>query len=316
MAHRLICVFGGSGFIGRHLVRRLAAAGDRVRVAVRDPEGALFLKPMGDVGQIVAVPADLGHEASVRLAVAGADAVVNLVGTLVSRGRHSFQALHVDGPRRLAAAARDAGVRGLVHVSALGAAKDSRSAYARSKAAGEDGVRASFPGAVVLRPAVVFGPEDDFFNRFAALTGISPVLPALGAARFQPVYVGDVADAAMATLAAPAHAGKTFSLGGPRLYTMREIMELVLAQTGRRRAVVSVPLGLVALESVFLQFLPGLLKLTPDQVRLLAVDNVVPPGEPGLAELGIAPTAAEAILPTYLSRFHNPFAPRVLGAAR
>jgi len=313
MAHRLVSVFGGSGFIGRHLVRRLAAQGDRVRVAVRDPEGAHFLMPAGNVGQIVAVPADLNHEGSVRAAVSGADAVVNLVGTLVSHGRQSFQALHVEGPRRIAAAASAAGVRALVHVSALGADKESRSAYARSKAQGEEAVRAAFPTATILRPSVVFGPEDDLFNRFAALTGLSMVLPVPGAARFQPVYVGDVADAIMAALASPAHAGKTFSLGGPRGYTLREIMAMALAETGRRRLLVPVPLWLAALESVFLQFLAGPLRLTPDQVRLLAIDNVVPAGVPGLAELGISPTAAEAIVPTYLARFRNPYAPRTPG---
>ncbi len=305
MAHRLVCVFGGSGFVGRHLVRRLAAAGDRVRVAVRDPEGAHFLKPAGNVGQIVAVPANLGHEGSVRAAVHGADAVVNLVGTLQSRGRNSFEAIHVEGARRVAAAARTAGVKQMVHVSALGADPKSRSSYMRSKAAGEAAVRESFPDAVVLRPSFVFGPEDDFFNRFAEMTGFSPFLPVVGG-KSQPVYVGDVADAIMRGLEDPATAGKTFSLGGPRVYTMREIMEMVMTYAQRPRRLVAVPLWMAAIQAVFLQLLPNA-PLTPDQVRMLAADNVVPEGEPGLAALGINATAAEAIVPTYLSRFHNPF---------
>jgi NADH dehydrogenase len=313
MAHRLVCVFGGSGFIGRHLVRRLAHAGDRVRIAVRDPEGAHFLKPLGNVGQIVAVAANLGHEGSIKAAAAGADAVVNLVGTFATG---KFEAIHVDGPDAIAAAARAAGAKSLVHVSALGADAESPSAYGRSKAAGEAAVRAAFPGAVILRPSLVFGPEDDFYNRFATLSGISPILPAVGTAQYQPVYVGDVADAIMAALDNPAHAGKTFSLGGPRRYTMREIMAMVLAATGRKRLILSEPLWQARLQSIFLQFVPGPLKLTPDQVRMLAVDNVVPEGAPGLAELGITPTAAEVIVPTYLARFRNPFAPRQPKAAR
>ena len=305
MAHRLVCVFGGSGFIGRHVVHRLAAAGDRVRVAVRDPEGAHFLNPAGNVGQIVAVPANLRHEGSVRAAVHGADAVVNLVGVLQSRGRNSFEAIHVDGARRLAQAARATGVKQLVHLSALGADAQSRSAYMRSKAAGEAAVRDSFPAAVILRPSFVFGPEDDFFNRFAELTGISPFLPVVGG-KSQPVYVGDVADAVMRGLDFSENAGKTFALGGPRVYTMREIMEMVLAYTERRRILVSIPLWVAALQALFLQLLPNP-PLTPDQVRMLATDNVVPEGEPGLAALGINATAAEAIVPTYLVRFHNAY---------
>jgi len=313
---RLVCVFGGSGFIGRHVVRRLAHAGDRVRVAVRDPEGAHFLKPAGTVGQIVAVPANLGHDGSIKSAVAGADAVVNLVGTLTSSGRQNFQTIHVDGPAAIAAAAQAAGVKSLVHVSALGADANSRSAYARSKAAGEEAVRAAYPAAVILRPSLVFGPEDSLFNRFATLTGISPFLPAVGSAHFQPVYVGDVADAIMAGLDNPALAGQTFSLGGPRRYTMHEIMAMVLTDTGRKRLIIDEPLWLAALQAVFLQIVPGPLKLTPDQVRSLAIDNTVPEGAPGLAALGISPTSAESIVPTYLSRFRNPYAPRQPKVAR
>jgi len=314
MAHRLVCVFGGSGFVGRHLVRRLANAGDRVRIAVRHPESAHYLKPLGNVGQIVAVAANLSHEGSIKAAVAGADAVVNLVGTF-SKGK--FQTIHVDGPAAIAAAATAAGVKSLVHMSALGADTDSRAAYGRSKAEGEAAVRAAFAGAVILRPSVIFGPEDDFFNRFASLTGITPILPAFGTSRFQPVYVGDVADAIMAGIDNPALAGKTFSLGGPQTFTLRDVMEIVLTITMRHRVVVPLPLWIARLQSLLLQFIPGgPLQITPDQVRMLAVDNVVPADAPGLADLGISPTAVAAIVPTYLSRFRNPFAPRQPKVAR
>lgn len=308
MAHRLVCVIGGAGFLGRHLVRRLAAAGDRVRVALRDPEAAHFLKPMGAVGQIHAVAANVRNQASLERAAAGADAVVYLVGTLVSRGKQNFQALHADGARMAATAAKAAGVKTFVHVSALGADAGSRSAYARTKAAGEAAVREAFARATILRPSVVFGPEDDFFNRFAELSTFGPAMPVPGNPRFQPVYVGDVADAIMKALDDPACAGMVYSLGGPRIYTLREIIEMVLANTERRRAVIGIPLWLAAIQAAFLQFLPNP-PLTPDQVRLLALDNIVPPGEPGLSELGIAPTAAEAIVPSYLQRFHNPYGP-------
>ncbi|HEY1723256.1 MAG TPA: complex I NDUFA9 subunit family protein [Magnetospirillaceae bacterium] len=305
---RLVTVFGGSGFLGRHLVRRLAAEGDRVRIAVRDPEGAHFLKPAGNVGQIVAVPANIRHEGSVRAAVAGADAVVNLVGRISPGGRNKLDAVHVQGARAVAAAAKAAGVKSLVHISALGADAESRSPYLRTKGAGEAAVHEAFPGAVILRPALVFGPEDRFFNRFAALTGVGPALPVIGHANFQPVYVGDVASAILAGINNPALAGKTFSLGGPRTYSMQQILEMVLAYTGRDRALIPVALFLVQIQAFFLQFVPGK-PLTPDQLHLLTSDNVVPEGAAGFAALGITPAAAEAIVPTYLARFRNPFSP-------
>jgi NADH dehydrogenase len=310
---QLVTVFGGSGFVGRHLVRRLAHAGHRVRVAVRDPEGAHFLKPFGNVGQIVAVPANLGHEGSIKAAVMGADAVVNLVGTF-SKGR--FQTVHVDGPGEIARAARAAGAKKLVHLSALGADTESRSAYGRSKAEGENAVRSGFAEAVILRPSLIFGPEDQLFNRFAKLSTFALVLPAPGSAKFQPVYVGDVADAIMAGLTHPACAGKTFSLGGPRRYTMHEIIALTLAQIGRKRVIVDEPLWMASLQSLVLQLVPGPFHMTPDQVRQLGTDNVVTDGTPGLRELGISPAAVEAILPSYLSLYRNPFAPRETRAAR
>ncbi len=319
---RRVTVFGGSGFIGRHLVKRLAAAGDIVRVAVRDPEAARFLRPMGNVGQVVPIRADIRDDRAVGAAVEGADAVVNLVAVLFERGRQRFQALHVDGAARVAAASSASGVRALVHVSGMGAAADSPSAYARTKAAGEDAVRASFAGAVILRPSVVFGPEDDFFNRFAALARALPALPVFGCTprvdtsampprvdlwgsggpRFQPVYVGDVADAIMRSLADEGCRSKTYELGGPRIYSFKEIMELVLSATGRKRCLVPLPYAVADIQGAILGLLPKP-PLTADQAKLLRQDNVVAPGSLALADLGIAPTAAEAILPTYMDRF-------------
>jgi NADH dehydrogenase len=325
MARRLVTVFGGSGFLGRHVVRRLAARGWVVRAAVRDPIAAEFLKPMGDVSQVNPVRADVTDAVSVRMAVAGADAVVNLVGILYERGSRSFDSVHVKGAANVAAAAKAAGVARLVQVSALGADRNSEAAYARSKAAGEEAVQAAFPGATILRPSVVFGAEDDFFNRFAALARLSPVLPVFtgdgfrvrcgkegcsldlfgsGGPIFQPVYVGDVADAIVKAIEEPRLAGKIYELGGPRRYSLKEVMELVLQQTGRRRPLVPLPFGIAMIQAAFLQLLPKP-PLTRDQVRLMKVDNVVRGGKPGLAELGIVATAAEAVLPSYLARYRG-----------
>jgi len=319
--YRLATVFGGSGFIGRHVVQRLAAAGWRVRVATRDPEGATYLRPRGDVGQVEPVYADLTKDFSVQAAVERADLVIDLVGILYERGRQSFQAIHVDGAARIASAARAAGVKQLIHVSALGADEASDSAYARSKAEGEKAVQEAFPGAVIFRPSVVFGPEDDFFNRFAALTGISPVLPVFlndgyrrrgfgidvwgsGGPKFQPVYVGDVA-AAIAKVIDGGYEGKTFELAGPRVYSMKQIMEITLEAAGRKRCLLPLPMLIAKLKAPFLALLPNP-PLTPDQVRLLGHDNVAT-GAPGFKQLGIVPQDAEAIVPTYLARFRNPY---------
>ena len=306
MAARLITVFGGSGFIGRYLVQRLARHGWLIRVAVRHPAQALFLKPLGDVGQITPVPASLRHEGSIRAAVAGSDAVVNLVGILYQRGRQGFAEIHAEGARRVAEAARAAGAERLVQMSALGADPSSPSDYARSKAAGEAAAAAAFPGAYIVRPSVVCGPEDNFFNRFAAMARYSPVLPLIGGGRtrFQPVYVGDVADALLRIVEDPTCAGRTYELGGPQVYTFRELMELTLETTCRDRWLIPVPFWLASLQAAFLELLPSP-PLTRDQVRLLQRDNVVSPGTPGLAELGIAPTAAEIIIPTYLDIYRR-----------
>ena len=301
---RLVTVFGGSGFIGRYIVRLLAQEGWRVNVAVRDAERAKFLKPMGDVGQVTPMAVSLRDRDAVAAAVAGADVVVNLVGILYESGRQSFEAIHHEGARTVAEAAAKAGVARLIQISAIGADPASPSLYARTKAAGEAAVRGAFPAATILRPSLVFGPEDGFFNRFAGLARVMPALPLFGGGktRFQPVYVGDVAEAVQRVLADPNAAGKTYELAGPTIYTFRQLMELMLKEIRRKRCLVSIPFGIARLEARFLQVLP-VPPLTVDQVRLLERDNVAAADAPGLAELGIAPTPVEAVIPSYLDRF-------------
>lgn len=304
MAQPLVTVFGGSGFIGRHLVARLAAEGYRIRAAVRRPNDALFLKPMGDVGQIQLVQANIRHEASVRAAVAGADIVINLVGILFESGRQRFDSIHAAGAGSVAKAAADAGAKTLVHLSAIGADAQSASLYARSKAAGETAAREAFPKAIVIRPSIVFGPEDDFFNRFAQLATVSPVLPLIGGGnvKFQPVYVGDVADAILRAVKEKGAAGKTFELGGPKVYSFREIMEIVCKATDRERSLVPVPTFAASILAWFLEWLPKPM-LTVDQVKLLRNDTVPNAALPGLSAFAIEPSSVEAITPTYLWRF-------------
>ncbi len=301
---RLVTVFGGSGFIGRYIVRLLAQEGWRVNVAVRDAERAKFLKPMGDVGQVTPMAVSLRDRDAVAAAVAGADVVVNLVGILYESGRQSFEAIHHEGARTVAEAAAKAGVARLIQISAIGADPASPSLYARTKAAGEAAVRGAFPAATILRPSLVFGPEDGVFNRFAGLARVMPALPLFGGGktRFQPVYVGDVAEAVQRVLADPNAAGKTYELAGPTIYTFRQLMELMLKEIRRKRCLVSIPFGIARLEARFLQVLP-VPPLTVDQVRLLERDNVAAADAPGLAELGIAPTPVEAVIPSYLDRF-------------
>jgi len=304
---RRVTVFGGTGFIGRHLVRRLAKGGARIRAVTSDPERAMSLKPLGDPGQIVAQRGDLRDPATVAAAIAGAEMVVNLVGILYPRGGAGFAAIHVEGARHVAEAAREAGARRLVHVSALGADPRSPSEYARSKAAGEVAVRAAFPGATVIRPSVVFGRDDQFFNRFAELARFSPVLPLIGGGktRFQPVYVGDVAEAIQRVLADPTTAGETYELGGPQVFTLRELFKIVLQATGRSRLLVPLPFWLAGFEARFLEWWPKP-PLTRDQVKLLTRDSVVGRKARGLADLGIAPTAVAAVVPAYLARYRRP----------
>jgi NADH dehydrogenase len=306
---RLVTIYGGSGFVGRHVVRALAKGGWRIRVAVRRPDLAYHLQPLGTVGQIHAVQANLRFPDSVARAAEGAEAIVNLVGILYETGRQRFQAVQAEGAGTVARAAAEAGAR-LVHISAIGADASSRSGYARSKAAGETAARAAVPQAVILRPSIVFGPEDDFFNRFAAMARFSPALPLIGGGktRFQPVFVGDVAAAVAASLEGRARAGVTYELGGPAVKTFRELMQLMLHEIGRERLLVPVPFAIARLQALFLEFLPKP-PLTRDQVRLLERDNVVSEAAERegrtLKGLGITPTALETELPAYLWRFRK-----------
>ncbi len=304
MNRRLVTVFGGSGFVGRNLVQRLAEDGWMVRVAVRDTEAALFLKVLGGAGQIVPIGADVTDRATVDAAVRDADAVINLVGILYERGRRTFQRIHVDGARNVAEAAKAAGAGRFVQMSAIGANAGSPAAYARSKAAGERAAMDAFTGASAVRPSVVFGPEDDFFNRFAKLAQILPALPVFDTS-FQPVYVADVAEAIVRILDNPKAAGHIYELGGPRVISFREVMELVMSETGRRRLLFPMPLWAASVEALFLEMLP-VPPLTRDQVKLLGIPNVVRPGALTFRELGIEPTTVEAILPTYLHRYRPP----------
>jgi NADH dehydrogenase len=304
----LVTVFGGSGFVGRSVVRALCKRDYRIRVAVRRPELAGHLQPLGKVGQIHAVQANLRYPASVEAAMRGADAAINLVGILTEGGAQTFDAVQAAGASAVAKAASAAGAR-MVHVSAIGADENSLSRYARSKAAGEKAVLAAVPSATIMRPSIMFGPEDQFTNRFAALARMSPMLPLIGGGvtRLQPVYVGDVATAVADAVDGKTKAGATYELGGPEVLTMREIMGIILATIERRRMLVSLPFGLAKFQALFLQFAPGPLKLTPDQVALLRVDNVVSDAAKAagltLEGLGIAPDSLEAIAPQYLWRF-------------
>ncbi|SHK65131.1 NADH dehydrogenase [Bradyrhizobium lablabi] len=306
----LITVFGGSGFLGRHVVRALAKRDYRIRVAVRRPELAGHLQPLGRVGQIHAVQANLRYPASVEAAMRDSHAAINLVGILAESGAQSFDAVQALGAGAVAKTAAAAGAR-MVHVSAIGADENSPSSYARSKAAGEKAVLSAVPSATILRPSVVFGPEDQFTNRFAALARISPMLPLIGGGltKLQPVYVGDVATAVADAVDGKTKQGAAYELGGPEVLTMREIMEIILSTIERRRMLVSLPFGLAKLQALFLQFAPGPLKLTPDQVELLRSDNVVSSAakhaDLTLEALGIAPDSLEAIAPQYLWRFRK-----------
>ena len=301
MSRQLVTIFGGSGFVGRHVVRRLAADGWVCRVAVRNPDSAVFLKVDGNPGQVVPFATDVTNVKSVERAVADARRVVNLVGILYQKGRRTFQRVHVEGAANVAKAARAAGVERLVQVSAIGADANSPAEYGRTKAAGEAAAKAAFDEVSIVRPSVIFGPEDDFFNRFAAMARISPVLPEFPA-KFQPVYVADVASAIARVLDDPDTRGKTYELGGPRVITFREFLELVLHFTGRHRAIAPMPMSLALLQATFFELLP-VPPLTRDQLKLLGRDNVVSPGALTLHDLGISPTAMEAVLPTYLGRY-------------
>lgn len=306
----LVTVFGGSGFLGRHVVRALAKREYRIRVGVRRPELAGHLQPLGRVGQIHAVQANLRYPASVQAAARGASVIVNLVGILAEGGAQKFDAVQAKGAETVAQAAREIGAR-VVHVSAIGADANSSSRYARSKAAGEAAVLAAAPSATIMRPSVVFGPEDQFTNRFAALARISPVLPLIGGGltKLQPVFVGDIATAIADAVDGKTRPGATYELGGPEVMTMKDILELILKITGRDSMLVPLPFPLAKLQAAFLQFAPGDLKLTPDQVELLRVNNVVSEAAKAagltLEGLGVAPDSLEAVAPSYLWRFRK-----------
>src|ERR1700675_1334800 len=304
----LVTVFGGSGFVGRNVVGALAKRDYRIRVAVRRPELAGHLQPLGKVGQIHAVQANLRYPASIEAAMRDSHAAINLVGILAESGAQTFDAVQAAGAGAVARAAAAVGAR-MVHVSAIGADENSLSRYGRAKAAGEKAVLSAVPSATIMRPSVVFGPEDQFTNRFASLARMSPVLPLIGGGltKLQPVYVGDVATAVADAVDGKTRPGVPYELGGPEVLTMREIMEIILATIERRRMLVSLPFGLAKWQAQFLQFAPGPLKLTPDQVALLRVDNVVSDTAKAagltLEGLGIAADSLEAIAPQYLWRF-------------
>ncbi len=326
MAKRIVTVFGGSGFVGRHLVRHLAAEGATVRVAVRDPEDARYLKILGEVGQIVPFAADVRNEATLAAAVEGAESVVNLVGILWEWGMKNFNNVHADGAANVARAAKAAGVENFVQISAIGAAENSESRYAQTKAAGEAVVRAEFPSATIIRPSVIFGPEDHFFNYFAGISRFTWVMPVFGCpafpilkwftddalldvdfygdggTKFQPVYVDDVAAAIVSALKAEEAAGETYELGGPSVYSSVEIMNMLTKAIGRKRLLVPIPFWYLAIWGWILQKIPAPL-LTYDQVKQLETDNVVSEGAKTMADLGVSATPAEAILPAYLARF-------------
>ncbi len=310
VAPGLITVFGGSGFVGSQVVRKLARRGWRIRVAVRRPDRAFKLQTSGHVGQIQAVRCDATNAADVESALQGADAAINLIGVLYESGKRSFQALHVDAARNIAVACAAARIDRLVHVSAIGANPESGSKYACTKAAGEMAVREAKPDAVIIRPSIIFGPGDGFLNKFAGMATMAPALPLIGGGRtrFQPVYVGDAAEAIVRAMERPEASGRTFELGGPEVLTFEEVLKYVLHETCRRKPLVPVPffaarvLGSVAQATAVVGVAPV---LTRDQVVMLETDNVVADGAEGLAELGVEPTGLEAIAPSYLWRYRR-----------
>ncbi|MGH7013929.1 MAG: complex I NDUFA9 subunit family protein [Stellaceae bacterium] len=306
MRYRRFVVVGASGFVGRYIVKHLAAEGAVIAAVSRAASAAGYLRPMGDVGQIALIDANIGDRDRLAPLLDGAEGVINAAGILYERGTQRFRTLHETGPAGLAALAAAAGVRRFVHISAIGADPTSPALYGRSKAAGEAAVRAAFPGATILRPSLIFGPEDAFFNRFAAIARVAPALPLIGGGgtRFAPVFVGDVAAAVAASLDREDASGRTYEFGGPNVETLRELFETILRVTDRRRLLLPVPFGLAMVPALFLGLLPQPL-LTCDQVRMLRRDAVPAPNMPGLAALGIEPTALDLILPTYLDRFRR-----------
>lgn len=333
MAKQLVTVFGGSGFVGRHIVQRLARAGHRVRVACRDPEAAIFLKPLGEPGQIVLIKANVAREDEVARAVKGADWVVNCAGILTSLGRNSFANVHEIGAGIVARAAKAAGAQALVHFSALGADAEAPSKYAKSKALGEAAAREAFPEATILRPSIIVGAEDGFFNRFAAISRWSPVVPIIGCpimpkfkmspgvdtqwrfptfefcdfggTRFQPVFVGDVAEAAVHALKQSSAQSKVYELTGPRVYTFRRLMELMLKETGRCRMIVPYPIPMAYVTALIAELIPGK-PFTRDQVYMLKTGNILTGKHDTIKDLGVNPQGIESVLPTYLRAYRAP----------
>ena len=325
MDRRIVTVFGGTGFVGRHIVKRLLEREFIVRVPTRSFERVKKLKPMGYLGQVVPVYCDVRNEDSIKEAIDGSEAVINLLGILYERGKNNFLNVHVKAAKRIAEESKACGVKTLLHMSALGVDKNTSANYATSKLAGEKAVRDAFADAVIFRPSVIFGHDDNFLNKFAGLARFSPVLPVIGAPglpkvdlgegkidmlgdggpKFQPVYVGDVADAFMTALVEGKSAGKTYELGGPEVYSFMALLRDMLHITRQRAILMPVPFWLASIKAFFLQLLP-VPPLTLDQVRLLKTDNVVSEGSDGFAELGITPNSVEAIAPTYLKRFCPP----------
>lgn len=305
---KIITVFGGTGFLGRHIIYALARTGAQIRVATRAPQRAYFLRPSGDVGQIVPFACNVHDGASVANALRGATHAVNLIGTLVEHGKNgTFDKLHHLVPKRIAEQAGEANLDGFVHVSSLGASTQSASAYSRTKALGENAVTQTFARSTVLRPSVVFGPEDDFFNRFAEMARLSPFLPVVGGGetKFQPVYVGDIAKAVHTIITAPCpqkHAGQTYELGGPETLSFRECLQRMLSVTHQDAKVLSLPVPIANLVALFGSVLPKP-PLTRDQIKNLQSDNVLSGHYPVLQDLGITPTALGAILPSYLNQY-------------
>ena len=312
----LVTVFGGTGFLGAQVVRALAKTGARIRVAARNPGRGYKLRMLGDVGQIEVVQANIRNPQSIARALDGAEACINLVSVLFESGKQDFRALNVDGARAIAEAAKARGLTRFVQMSALGADPESPSVYARTKAEGEAVVRGLIPSAVIIRPSIVFGPEDNFFNKFAAMAMVSPVLPLVGGGetRFAPVYVGDVATAVARALTDPAAPGQIYELGGPAVYSFRELMALVVKEIHRKRLLLTIPFpvaGVIGKLGDFQAAARNALGLIPppaitsDQVELLRADNVVSGAYPGLADLGVQASAVEPILPTYLYRYRK-----------
>ena len=302
----MVTVIGGAGFVGRYLIRRLIEQGHSVRIATRDPEAAKFLKPLGGVGQIQPIQVNIRDEVSISRAISGSDCLINLAGVMFPSRRQSFEAIHEYGASRAARAAIKAEVPHFIHISALGVGANGKSKYIRSKTAGEAAVRNIYPNAIIIRPSVIFGAEDKFFNLFARIATLSPVIPLIGGGQncIQPVYVGDVAKAIAALATDNTAAGGIFELGGPQVLTMAKLMEIVCHQTGRECLLLPLPFVLAKINAFFLQQMPGNI-LTMDQVEMLKMDNVLSGKHHGLANIGLTPTTLDSVLPTYLHRYRK-----------